>query len=76
MQISQISYLSTVISCSVPNAAFSNEIFIANSKSLPRIEEDSLLDDPPKNASNILPKPPRSSKPEKPDATPEFFNPS
>ena len=66
LQESHISYLSTITSFSVPNADSSKEIFTGISRSFPRDELVSPEDEPPKNASKILPKPPRSSKPEKP----------
>ena len=73
----QISYLSTVISFSVPNADSSNEIITGISKSLPLDDYVSEFEDPPKKASKMLPNPPRSSNPEKPPIPlAAFFNPS
>ena len=77
LQISHVSYLSTITSFSVPKADSSKDIVTGISKSLPLEEFASPEDEPPKNASKILPNPPRSSNPEKPeDPFAAFLSPS
>ena len=51
LHVEQISYLSIIISFSVPNADSSKEIVTGSSKSLPEVEFDSVLEEPPKKAS-------------------------